>query len=199
MLPIKVSALVGFLAAVVSAAPWDNRAMMANVFEDTINPRLWGPLHGKVITAAEGKIWVGRPTAASCAPNNLNCVPPQDTVIHVWLKTTMSMDAKVRQQLYVNSKGALIYTAPEAIMDGSITNGFGIKTGTFGGLYIMHSNGGKWIACPAKAGQEPYQVFFEQNPVADKSTPSGNRADCVDIAFSVQMFPGKLPAAYRYD
>ncbi|KAK6541403.1 hypothetical protein TWF694_007215 [Orbilia ellipsospora] len=198
MVSFKTTALIFSLASVVSSLPWDNRGMIATVLEDTLDPTQFGKLHGQVIHAAAGKFWIGAATAATCPPANPGCTTTKDTVIHVWLETTMSLDTTAANKIFKDPTGALLYTAPNAMTPGSVTRGFRVKVGTFGGNYVYHEKGGNWIACPILKGRAPYQVFFEQSPILDMDTPTGRRADCLGISISIESYTGPTPAAYQY-
>ncbi|KAF3925769.1 hypothetical protein ABW20_dc0100905 [Dactylellina cionopaga] len=188
----------------VSAAPppWDNGPRVMGVFEDVINPKLFGPLHGSILHADGGKIWIGKNTGVNCAPGaDVNaCHSIKDTVIRVWLATTMSMDVSINggQQLFIDPRGALLYVHPSEIPKGSIATGFQVNRGRFGNDYLYHKNGGNWMACPQVPGKSPYQIYFNQKPLKDQDVPSQNAKDCVGISFAMQNYNQESPAAYEY-
>ncbi|KAK6534886.1 hypothetical protein TWF281_006185 [Arthrobotrys megalospora] len=164
----------------------------------------WGLLRNQTINASRGKLWIRRRTSIVCDPENKSSCSQKTenaTLIHVWRTNTLTLDVSGQEQkIYIDPKGAARYTRPKfnEIPEGSITTGWYEKWSTYRGFEFLHEKGGNWIACAAKKGKGPYQVFFELDKIKDENTPSKSRKDCIVIELSGIPWRGELPGAWQY-
>ncbi|EIN06512.1 hypothetical protein PUNSTDRAFT_127270 [Punctularia strigosozonata HHB-11173 SS5] len=152
-------------------------------------------IHLQPINANSQAFWIGRPTSTFC-PNPASECPPGTQTAFIGGSSTLELDDEVPggQQIYVQSNGALGYTAPHSavIPAGATLTGFFWTGGAAAGdLGFIGLGATSFIACPTTSGGPPYQIF--------ENVAGGDFSSCIGFdARTTEYSGGDTSAAWEY-
>ena len=103
------------------------------------------------------------------------------------------------QAVYVSQTGALGFTQAHSglIPPGASYIGFFDAKGANFGEFTYYGKG--FLACPAKGGKGPYQVFAKVAGMTDAVVPNGKVAQCIKFSAVAPFYDVSGPAAWQYE
>ncbi|KAF2819538.1 hypothetical protein CC86DRAFT_130994 [Ophiobolus disseminans] len=160
-----------------------------------ISARSASPIHLRALTARGGKFYLGGPGPSSYCPVaqvGAACPPGNETVLAGGYKTlSLGVIVPGGQQVYVAPDGALSYTGAHSayIPPGSIVDGFSREAPAAGAQFGVLNFDTGFVACPAAAADQGYQVFGQ----VDGATFGDG---C--LGFNALAVAGDKPGAWQY-
>ncbi|KAL9066530.1 MAG: hypothetical protein Q9161_007505 [Pseudevernia consocians] len=145
--------------------PLESRQSTLDPFSLTAS-RSGSPIHLSAINANGESFWIGKKTASYC-PADYTEVPGGQVV-------------------YVLPTGALSFTLAHAEgqpeENNGTTTGFSFTPGTDDALGVFSFTGlgsTGFLACPAKNGTKPWQIFADIKGIENRDVPGGNVSACL--------------------
>ena len=203
---LALTSLLPFLAS-TNPLPLESRQSTLNPFS-LIASRSGSPIHLSAINANSESFWIGKSTTSYCPADvvpdcpagiytellagdggaSMASVPPASPA-KPSNQSPQYTEVPGGQAVYVLPSGALTFTLAHAEGQPSSNNGtttgfsFAPGSGTDDALGVFSFTGlgspGFFLACPAKNGTTPWQVFADVAGIRDRDVPGGNVSACL--------------------
>lgn len=181
--------------------------------QSTLNPfslvagRSGSPIHLSAINANGERFWIGKKTASYCPAEVVPHCPAGTYTEFLAGNGGASMNTEVPggQTVYVLPTGALAFTLAHAEgqpeENNGTTTGFSYTPGTDGlvGVFSFTGLGSTgFLACPAKNGSTPWQIFADIEGIKNRDVPGGNVSACLGFDALAGANTGGV-AAWEYE
>lgn len=208
--------LTSFLPILASSNPLPlspRQTTILNPFS-LIAGRSGSPIHLSAINANGESFWIGKNTASYCPTEEVSDCPAGIYTELLAGDGGASMYAEVPggQTVYVLPTGALSFTLAHAEgqpeENNGTTTGFSFAPGTDDALGVFGFSGlgsTGFLACPARNGTTPWQVFADVMGIKGSDVPGGNVSACLGfVAFAASgeelgTENTGLPGAWQYE